>query len=122
VEAIVNAEVAHFMAWLHNLHIAPVITNLRHKALTVANTEVAEALHRLEGLGERDQQIIARLAHRIVNKLLHAPTMCLKTHSTNGNMCDYAQVVRELFALESDYDTACAYERTEGMRHACNDL
>jgi glutamyl-tRNA reductase len=108
VEAIVHAEAVRFMEWQHNRRITPVIATLRHKALDVANMEVAEALRHLEGLVERDQQVITRLAHRIVNKLLHAPTMCLKARATQGNTHDYAQVVRELFALERDYDTACA--------------
>jgi glutamyl-tRNA reductase len=108
VEAIIEAEAARFMEWRHNRQITPVIATLRHKALAVANSEVAEALRHMDGLVERDQQMIARLAHRIVHKLLHAPTMCLKAHATQGNTHGYTQMVQELFALEHNYDATCA--------------
>jgi glutamyl-tRNA reductase len=101
VEAIIAEETARFVAWLHHRQVAPVIADLRGKALAVAHDEVAQALRQLEGLPERDQQVITRLAHRIVNKLLHTPTMCLKTHTIHDNHGAYAQVVRDLFALDT---------------------
>jgi glutamyl-tRNA reductase len=106
VEAIIEDEMARFVAWLHHRQVVPVIADLRGKALALAVDEVQQALRQLEGLPERDQQVIARLAHRIVNKLLHTPTMCLKAHTINGNDRDYAQVVRDLFALDTAPITA----------------
>jgi glutamyl-tRNA reductase len=101
VEAIIAEELARFVAWLHQRQIVPIIADLRGKALALADDEVKQALRQLEGLPERDQQVIARLAHRIVYKLLHTPTMCLKAYTMHGNNGDYARVVRELFALDT---------------------
>jgi glutamyl-tRNA reductase len=106
VEAIIAEEMARFVAWLHHRQVVPIIADLRGKALAVADDEVQQALRQLEGLPERDQQVITRLAHRIVNKLLHTPTMCLKAHTTDGNNGDYARVVRDLFALDASSMTA----------------
>jgi glutamyl-tRNA reductase len=106
VETIIEDELARFVAWLHHRQVVPIIADLRGKALALADDEVQQALRQLEGLPERDQQVITRLAHRIVNKLLHTPTMCLKTHTTNGNNGDYARVVRDLFALDTSPITA----------------
>ena len=109
VEAIIEDEMARFVAWLHHRQVVPIIADLRGKALALADDEVKQALRQLEGLPERDQQVIARLAHRIVNKLLHTPTMCLKAHTIHGNNSDYARVVQELFALDTSSITAgCA--------------
>jgi glutamyl-tRNA reductase len=103
VEAIVKSEVQSFVEWLHNRQVAPIITDLRNKALALAHDEVEQALRRLEGLPERDRQVINRLAHRIVNKLLHTPTQCLKTRTASRIDQDYVQVVRDLFCLEASH-------------------
>ena len=39
------------------------------------------------------------MAHRIVNKLLHQPTVRLKACAASGNGHAYANAVRELFDL-----------------------
>jgi glutamyl-tRNA reductase len=106
VEAIIADELTRFIAWLHHRQVVPIIADLRGKALALADDEVQQALRQMEGLPERDQQVITRLAHRIVNKLLHTPTVCLKAQTIHGNNCDYAQVVRELFALDTSPITA----------------
>jgi glutamyl-tRNA reductase len=103
VEAIIDDELTRFVAWFHQRQVVPIIAGLRGKALALADDEVKQALHRLAGLPERDQQVITRLAHRIVNKLLHTPTICLKAQTTHQNNCDYARVVQDLFALEPSY-------------------
>ena len=46
--------------------------------------------------------MIARLAHRLVGKLLHEPTVRLKLHAAGGDAADYASAVRDLFGLDSD--------------------
>ena len=40
------------------------------------------------------------MVHRIVNKLLHEPTVRLKASAADGNGVAYAHVLRELFDLE----------------------
>jgi glutamyl-tRNA reductase len=115
VEAIVDDELAQFAAWLRHRQVVPVIADLRGKALALADREVQLALRQLENLTERDQHVISRLAHRIVNKLLHTPTMCLKTHTMNGHDRDYTQMVRDLFALHTAPITA-GCDRQEVVR------
>jgi glutamyl-tRNA reductase len=99
VEVIVEEEVERFMGWLAGQQMAPLIAGLRRKAEAVASAEVEQALRRLEAPGRRDHEVVLRLAHRIVNKLLHQPTQLLKAHAGNGDYL-YARAVRELFALD----------------------
>jgi glutamyl-tRNA reductase len=103
VEAIVHEEAENFWRWLHHRQIVPVITDLRCKVLALVDAELAQAWRRLEGVNRRSQQAIARLAYRIVNKLLHEPTVRLKARAAND--FGYAQVVRELFALNTPDET-----------------
>jgi glutamyl-tRNA reductase len=99
VQAIVGAEVADFMEWLQYRQVARVITDLRQQAEALAESEVEQALQRLPGLSEHEQKVVTRLAHRIVSKLLHGPTVRLKSQAVNGNGYSYAHAVRELFML-----------------------
>lgn len=103
VDAICAEEVACYMDWLRSRGAVPTITDLRQKANEVAEAEVERALNRLDGLSEREQDVIGMMAHRIVNKLLHEPTVRLREHAANGNGLDYAHTVRDLFALEETH-------------------
>jgi glutamyl-tRNA reductase len=100
VEAIVQQEVEGFFSWMHGRQVVPVLIELRRKAQSVASAEVEHALRRLEHPDPRTEQLMALLAHRIVGKLLHEPTVRLKNEAANGNGIVYADALRELFALE----------------------
>ncbi|MCC7448528.1 MAG: glutamyl-tRNA reductase [Anaerolineae bacterium] len=99
VERIMEQEAVNFREWLNSRRVVPVITDLRRKADDIAAAEVAQMLHRLKGLDEREQDMLYQLAHRIVNKLLHEPTIRLKAYAAGGNGYGYAHAMRELFAL-----------------------
>ncbi|HVG95596.1 MAG TPA: glutamyl-tRNA reductase [Chloroflexota bacterium] len=98
-EEIVREEVAHFLRWAESRQVVPVIADLRRRAKQLADAEVVQALNQLESLDQRGQRVVTRLAHRIVNKLLHDPTEGLKLQASRGDTALYAQAVRELFAL-----------------------
>jgi glutamyl-tRNA reductase len=104
VEAIINEEVAAFAGWMNRLEIVPVIADLHAYAAHIAQTEVKHTLETLTDAGTDTQKAIELLAHRLVNKLLHAPTAHLREQAERGNGYTYAHVVRELFDLnESQY-------------------
>lgn len=94
VEIIIDEEAARFEEWLRGRSVAPVITALRDKVTAVADDEVAAALRRLGDLDEDQQKVVEHLAHRIVNKILHAPTVCLRDDN------EYAAAVLDLFDLD----------------------
>ncbi|MEO8606440.1 MAG: glutamyl-tRNA reductase [Chloroflexota bacterium] len=100
VEAIIAHEQTVFEGWLDARPIVPLIAELRSQAEAIAQHEVEQTLQRLPDLNEREQEIVAQLAHRIVNKILHAPTVTLKSRVAQGDNDDYALTVRQLFALD----------------------
>lgn len=99
VEAIAAKEARAFMAWFHALGVVPTITDLRRRAEAVKSQELDKALRRLGEVGDREREIVRALAHALVNKLLHQPTMCLKQRAVQGDGYLYTDVVRELFGL-----------------------
>ncbi len=105
VEAIVAEETAAFLDWLHSRSVAPVITDLQRWARAVAETEITQALNRLETPDARTEQVITRMAHRLVGKLLHEPTVRLKLHAGEADGLAYADALRDLFGLSADAET-----------------
>ncbi len=116
VEAIVQAEVANFLAWLHSRQVVPVLTDFRKKVSDLADAEVKQALHRIDGLNKQNQQAIERMAHRIVNKMLHEPTERLKAHAASGKSQMYVHAIQDLFALDVSSNEA------EQMDCPCSNL
>ncbi len=101
VEGIISEELATYTAWLQSRAVVPILKDLREHLTTLAKQEVRQALSKLGDVDEREQQVIERMAHRLVNKILHEPTTRLKSHAVDGNGDYYAQAVRELFALDN---------------------
>ncbi|MBA3468598.1 MAG: glutamyl-tRNA reductase [Herpetosiphonaceae bacterium] len=95
-EAIVEAEVAKWMAWWAAQEVLPTIRALRAHAESIRTIELERALARLN-LTSQQEQAVAALTSAIVNKLLHHPTAALKTTSGADQL---AQATKLLFSLE----------------------
>ena len=54
-------------------------------------------------LDEREQELVATMSHRLVNKILHKPTVRLKKEAAAGNGAVYIEVTRQLFALDNKF-------------------
>lgn len=99
-ETIVTEDTDKFVRWLRALDVVPTIVELRALADTVREAEVDRALRQLPDLTESEQDIVEMLSRRIVNKLLHEPTVRLKRHANGHSGFYYTETLRELFALD----------------------
>ncbi|HEY1390681.1 MAG TPA: glutamyl-tRNA reductase [Ktedonobacterales bacterium] len=106
VEEIIDAEALKYVNWLRSRRIVPVLTELRSHADTIAEAELAHALNRLPDLDEHERDVVARMARRIVNKLLHMPTVNLKWRAAHGDHFDYEHAIRKMFALDAPTEPA----------------
>jgi len=104
VEAIVQQEAEQFFGWLSSRQTVQVLVELRRKTQALAETELEHALRRLASPDPRTEHIVSLLADRLVNKLLHEPTVRLKAEAAAGNGTVYAEALRELFALQPGED------------------
>lgn len=100
VEAILKIGVENFLHWLHGRQVVPVLTSFRQQVSELADSEIKQALSRIEGLGQSGERAVLQAVRRVVNKLLHRPTERLKTHAASGESLIYAQALQDLFALE----------------------
>ncbi len=100
--SIVAEEVAAFGSWQRSVQVGPTVTALRAKAAAVVAGELARLNGRVPDLTPRERAEVAGTVHRVVDKLLHAPTVRVKelTQRPDGN--GYAEALRELFDLYPD--------------------
>jgi glutamyl-tRNA reductase len=97
---IVAEEVAAFRAAQHASRMAPTIVALRSMAARVAEAELARLSGRLPELEARDREEIELAVRRVVDKLLHAPTVRIKQLAAEEDRVSYPQALRELFGLD----------------------
>ncbi|MFD4786425.1 glutamyl-tRNA reductase [Streptomyces sp. NPDC058459] len=109
VRRIVSDEVAAFGAAQRAAHITPTVVALRTMAADVVAAEVARLDGRLPGLDARQRGEIRQTVHRVVDKLLHAPTVRVKQLAAEPGGTGYADALRTLFDL--DPETVAAVSR-----------
>jgi glutamyl-tRNA reductase len=105
VQAIITEEVRAFDRWMRSLSVVDTISDLRQHVDELRQQELARTLQRLSStLSEREAAAIQELTTRLVNKLLHIPTLRLKDAAAEGQGPMYAQALRYLFDLEGQMD------------------
>ena len=97
---IVAAEVATYLASQRMAEVTPTVTALRRRAADVVETELLRLEHRLPGLDEAQRDEVGRAVRRVVDKLLHAPTVRIKQLAAAPGGDTYAEALRELFELD----------------------
>ncbi|MFD7510472.1 glutamyl-tRNA reductase [Streptomyces sp. NPDC059853] len=100
VRDIVAEEVADFGAAQRAAYITPTVVALRAMAADVVSSELARLHGRLPGLGEKERAEVTHAVRRVVDKLLHAPTVRVKELAGEPGGADYAAALRELFDLD----------------------
>jgi glutamyl-tRNA reductase len=98
-EDIVEAEIVRFAEWLGTLAVRPTIAALREQAADIVEQVLAENRARWETASDRDLARVEAIARAVSNRLLHEPTLRLRTLSEehrHGRL----QLARELFGLD----------------------
>ncbi|EPD55680.1 MULTISPECIES: glutamyl-tRNA reductase [Streptomyces] len=102
VRRIVADEVAAFGAALRAAHITPTVVALRTMAADVVASEIARLEGRLPGLDDKHRGEITQTVKRVVDKLLHAPTVRVKQLAAEPGGAGYADALRTLFDLDQE--------------------
>ncbi|BBZ45975.1 glutamyl-tRNA reductase [Mycobacterium parmense] len=97
---IVAAEVSAYLAGQRMAEVTPTVTALRQRAADVVEAELLRLDNRLPGLAMSEREEVARTVRRVVDKLLHAPTVRIKQLASAPGGDSYAEALRELFELD----------------------
>lgn len=99
VEELVTAEVAGYLTERRAARLAPTLAALRSRAARVVDAEMARLDRRVPQLPDDERHEVRRTVERVVDKLLHTPTVRVKELVAGHQHSDYGQVLRELFDL-----------------------
>ncbi len=97
-EGIIEEEIQKFAAWLGSLEVLPTLAALRAHAADIAGQVVDENRAKWESASPRDLERVDAVARAVVNRLLHEPTLQMKTMHDDRVHARMA-LVRDLFGL-----------------------
>ena len=102
VRTILEAELAAYQSAMDAARVAPTVVALRAKAARVVDAELARLACRLsaDDLSGHALDEIAQTVRRVVDKLLHAPTVRVKELAGSPGGEEYATALRVLFDLD----------------------
>ena len=111
---IVADEVAHYLSAQRSAAVTPTVTALRRRAAEVVDAELLRMSGRLPDLDPDVREELAHTVRRVVDKLLHTPTVRVKQLAEAPGGDTYAEALRELFGLDPQAPAAVAAARATG--------
>jgi glutamyl-tRNA reductase len=100
-EEIVEEEIHRFARWLGQAETLPTVAALREHADALVEQILKENAGRWESASERDLMRVEAIARAVVARLLHEPTIRLRSLSRERGHASL-QLVRELFGLDDE--------------------
>jgi glutamyl-tRNA reductase len=100
-EEIVEEEIRRFARWLGQLETLPTVSALREHGNALVEQILAENAGRWESASERDLVRVEAIARAVLGRLLHEPTIRLRSFSEERGHASL-QLVRELFGLDGE--------------------
>jgi glutamyl-tRNA reductase len=104
-QEIVEEEIHRFARWLGQLEALPTVSALREHGDAVVEQVLAENAGRWESASARDQARVEAIARGVMSRLLHEPTIRLRSLAEDRSHASL-ELVRELFGLNADTPVA----------------
>ena len=99
-ERIVDEAVIRFREWYDSLDVVPTIVALRNKMDAIAEKEIKKTFQGMSNPTEADREALLRMKNAMLNKLLHDPTIFLKSSGRQKSLPLYLDITRKLFNLD----------------------
>ena len=97
---ILDAELARFERWLAGQEVTPTVAALRGVADEIVERVLAENESRWESLTDADRERVELMARAVASRLLHEPTMRIKSGADRDDAYLQVSLVRDLFGLD----------------------
>ncbi len=111
-QELVAREAQAYLAAQRSAEVTPTVTALRRRAADVIDAELLRLDARLPDLDSPVREEFAQTVRRVVDKLLHTPTVQVKKLATGPDGDSYAEALRTLFELDPQTPAAVALQRT----------
>ncbi len=113
-EAIIQDEVARFMARLQTLDVVPTIVSLQDHLETIRQAEIDRVRGKLGTLTPEQEMAIEAMSRGIINKIMHTPITTLKSAARNQEATTVVDLVRRIFNLRDSRKAAGAGDSDAG--------
>jgi glutamyl-tRNA reductase len=110
-QELVAEEAQAYLAAQRSAEVTPTVTALRRRASEVIDGELLRLDSRLPELDPAVREEFVRSVRRVVDKLLHTPTVQVKRLAEGPDGSSYAHALRELFELDPQTPAAVAVQR-----------
>ncbi|MBP3089324.1 glutamyl-tRNA reductase [Corynebacterium sp. sy017] len=97
---IVNEELAAYNSAQRMRDVVPVVSALRRQAADIINTELARLEAKTPTMSKEHSMEVHNTVRRVVDKLLHQPTVRVKELAATAQVVPYDQALQELFGLQ----------------------
>ena len=109
---LVAEEAQAYLAAQRSAEVTPTVTALRRRASEVIDAELLRLDSRLPELSGEVRAEFSRTVRRVVDKLLHTPTVQVKRLAEGPDGDSYAAALRALFELDPQTPAAVAVQRS----------
>ncbi|SDB80236.1 glutamyl-tRNA reductase [Raineyella antarctica] len=113
-QRLVGEETKDYLARRRAAQVKPTVVALRSMARDVVDAELQRLEGLTPGLSEADRFEVEKAVHRVVDKLLHQPTVRVQQYARSEQEVDYAAALRDLFALDPDHLRAVTTTTADG--------
>jgi glutamyl-tRNA reductase len=96
---IIAQEVANFITWITEREAVPVIDSLRKKCEKIRLDELERIRNRVDG---ETYEILDQVTRRILRKMLHQPTVRVRSTESEEFRKQLIDSIRELFITEEE--------------------
>ncbi|MHA6623317.1 glutamyl-tRNA reductase [Pseudonocardia sp. DLS-67] len=111
-QELVAEEAQAYLAAQRSAEVTPTVTALRRRASEVIDSELLRLDSRLPDLEPKVREEFGRSVRRVVDKLLHTPTVQVKRLAEGPDGDSYAAALRALFELDPQSPNAVAVQRS----------
>lgn len=98
--AIVDHELNAYISEQRVKNVVPAVAALRRHAADIVSVELERLSTRTPTMDEADREEVERAVRRIVDKLLHKPTVRVKELAVTSGTVSYETALQDLFGLE----------------------
>ncbi len=108
IEIMLEAEIVAFNEWVTTLGVVPVISALRHKALSIQSETMNSIERKIPDLTTREKKVLNKHTKSIINQLLKEPITQAKELATSENPEEALSLFVDILGIDEEVKDALA--------------
>ncbi|GAB3050095.1 glutamyl-tRNA reductase [Virgibacillus ainsalahensis] len=105
IEIMMEKEIVMFKEWVKTLGVVPVISALRHKALSIQSETMKSIERKMPDLTEREKKVLNKHTKSIINQLLKEPVTQAKELASSNKAEESLELFVDIFGIEEEVKT-----------------